>query len=440
MNGLFALFRPVHVAKFLAVMKRDGIGEAMRRARYFAGLILRHRGRSEFQNTASGLNQRSFQPFWDHAARNGAFHLTKAPATLSRKRKIAVIGDLNLPQCRKYRVEQLCELWGIAEVEVEFAHYEDFLRAAHLMQWATHLILYRMANSELLAGYLYEAHRLKLPIMYDIDDPLFSISAYATYGNADNLNAGLRAHFLRQAPSFATAINACDIVSVSTPELARHTREYTNRPVHVRRNFADSETLDAGRRAIARVTRKGSANTPFTIAFASGSIGRESDFDTVAKELEQFICDAPARRLMILGQFPWEHLSPRLAGRTVTRPFSDYQSYMRSLAEADCAVVPLADDLFNRCKSGVRVIDASAVAVPSLVPPVGDAQTHIENGISGRVIQAAGGWAAALEDLAANRHATREMGVHARHHLEKVWSAALREPIVDKAVYDWVLG
>ena len=31
--------------------------------------------------------------------------------------------------------------------------------------------------------YLYEARRLRLPVLYDLDDPLFSISAYETYEN-----------------------------------------------------------------------------------------------------------------------------------------------------------------------------------------------------------------------------------------------------------------
>ena len=34
------------------------------------------------------------------------------PRPLTKARRIAMIGDINLPQCRKYRVEQLAELWA----------------------------------------------------------------------------------------------------------------------------------------------------------------------------------------------------------------------------------------------------------------------------------------------------------------------------------------
>lgn len=439
MRAILTLFRPIHAAKFLSVMKRDGFGEAVRRARYYAGIIFKNQGRSEFRAGQTNRARDGFHGFWEHTARENAFHISSMPAVLSRRRKIAVIGDLNLPQCRKYRVEQLDELWGTKDIDVEHSHYEDFHRAAHIMQGATHLILYRLTSSLRTADLLYEAHRLRLPVAYDIDDPLFSVSAYATYGNAERIGAGLRTHFLEQAPTFSMAMNACDIVSVSTPFLAEHTRLYSNRPVHVRRNFADGETLDAGRRAILRSKRNSGAEAPFTVAFASGSMGREADFDTVVTELEQFICAKPGRRFMILGEFPWSYLSPRLAARTVTRPFKDYPQYMASLAEADCAIVPLKDDIFNRCKSGVRVIDAAAVAVPALVPPVGDARTMIEEGKTGRVISATGGWIEALEDLAADRRSTENMGKNAREHLVSNWSAVLRTPIIDTELLDWVI-
>ena len=44
-------------------------------------------------------------------------------------------------------------------------------------------MFYRGLNTPLFSMYFYEARRLRLPVLYDLDDPLFSVSAYETYAN-----------------------------------------------------------------------------------------------------------------------------------------------------------------------------------------------------------------------------------------------------------------
>ena len=102
--------------------------------------------------------------------------------------------------------------------------------------------------------------------------------------------------------------------------------------------------------------------------------------------------------------------------------------------------MPLTDDAFNRCKSGVRVIDAAAVSVPSLVGTVGDMAAMVRDGETGRVLAPGAGWRAALEDLAADRAGTRAMGRAARPELEARWTARAGLPVVEQQVIDWVKG
>lgn len=442
MNSILSLFRLSYIAKFVSLTRRDGLMEAWKRARFHVGMIISGRGHSEFRETGRANTPEcapaGFGLFWLQAAEANAFHFSTAPAVLQRRRRIAVIGDLNLPQCRKYRVEQTVDLWKCGNVDVEFAHYEDFPRSSAILQSATHVVFYRLLNNCHATNFLYEAHRLKLPVAYDIDDPLFSISAYATYGNARHFSPRLRAHFIEQAPKYAAMMNSCDIAIVSTPELAEQARRHTSRPVFLRRNFADSETLSAGAEAIAGRTRE--SGSSFTVVLASGSEGRQADFDTIAVQLEDFVCARPDRRMLILGRFPKSHLSLRLAAQTEVRAFTNYHDYLRNLGSADCAVVPLADDVFNRCKSGVRVIDAAAAGIPAIVSNIGDARTLIDPGKTGFVVDDGPQWKLAFENLASDTSNSREMGRRARSCLEKRWSAALREPIIEKHLIDWVLA
>ncbi|MDJ0630826.1 MAG: glycosyltransferase [Rhodobacter sp.] len=438
--SILRLLSPAKAARFATAVRQEGWRVAIEKSRAHLALALGH-GRSALDGGAGQGKPRTgpdyLTRFWRETAQAQALHAAAAPATLTNRRRIALIGDLNLPQCRKYRVDQLAELWDAQGWQYDYAHEGDIARAVGLMQDATHLMFYRTRNTAQTSMYLYEARRLRLPVAYDIDDPLFSVAAYQTYGNMGPVGEHLQAHFISEAPKYLDAMNLADIVTVSTPGLARHARELTPRPVHVRRNFADAATLAAGRRAM-HPRHPRAPGEPFTAAFASGSMGHEADFAEIADDMAAFVTAAPDRRLLILGHFDPKALPEALRARTEFTAFSDYESYLAALARADCAVMPLADDLFNRCKSAVRVIDAAAVAAPSLVSPVGDLSAVVAQGETGRVLEIGQSWADALEALADDRAACAAMGHAARARIETHWTAGAGEHIVDPALLDWI--
>ncbi|PJE30360.1 Glycosyltransferase involved in cell wall bisynthesis [Pseudooceanicola antarcticus] len=369
--------------------------------------------------------------FWLESAEKSSFRIS-APPMLRQRRKVALIGDLNLPQCRKYRVEQLSEIFHEAGVEYIFAHYEDLPRSMDILQDSSHLVLYRLRSSALVTRHLYEARRLRLPVLYDIDDPLFSIPAYTDYRNMSALPPEMVKGFLADAPFYAEVMNLADAVSVSTPALQDHARDFTARPVYLRRNFADRGSLSA------KVQQGTSETDAFRLCFASGSQGHEVDFAEISGQIARFLAQNRNRRLVVLGHFDRSHLPQALRGQIECHPFSGYAAYLEHLSRCDAAIMPLTDDLFNRCKSGVRVIDAASVGVPSLVGRVSDMQAMVEDGVTGRVLGDGADWAAALEDLATEKGLAQELGQQARKALETRWSARLDDPVIDPELVRWV--
>ncbi|NNE51831.1 MAG: glycosyltransferase, partial [Sulfitobacter sp.] len=336
-----------------------------------------------------GTDHEYLMPTWKTLAQKRALHPQSAPALLRKARQIALIGDLNLPQCRKYRVEQLAAFWRGRGVEVEFAHYTDVPRATRILQLATHVCEYRLPPTPVTEMLRYEARRLRLPILYDIDDPLFSVTAYETYANMEAIDPAQKDHFLRAAPGYLSMMNGADVVSLSTPGLVEHAALHTPRPAFLRRNFVDAETLE-----IARLARRsgGRSDGLFRFAFASGSFGHEADFEIIAEALTEVILAAPEWRLIILGHFDKSRLPAALAQRTELQPFAGYGDYLKRLARADCALMPLTDDPFNRCKSAVRVLDAAVVGVPSVVSAVGDLPFVVVQGATGWIVKDPSGW------------------------------------------------
>lgn len=437
------VFRVDRIRRFFKVAREEGLGQAFSKLRMFLHLIRSGHAPSmlnQVSATAPQDNAHYLSPFWLEMAEREAFHVQTAPALLRKRRKIAMIGDLNLSQCRKYRVEQPDELWRTAGVDYAYAHYQDVQRCVSILQDATHVMYYRLQSNDLTRMYTYEARRLRLPILYDLDDPLFSISAYATYENMKALPPEMKAHFLAEAPKYLDTMMTADLISVSTPSLQAHTRLYLPTPVYCRRNFADRVTLQAGalvKREATQLDNKTDTKGGFRVAFASGSQGHEVDFAVIQDDLTAFLEADPARTLVILGHFDKALLPADLRDQIETHAFSNYTAYLRTLATVDCAVMPLTDDIFNRCKSGVRVIDAAAVSVPSLVGTVSDMVHMVEDSITGRVLPPQASWYDALEDLAQDPEVARAMGAAARHHLETGWSARTSPPVLDNDILDW---
>lgn len=422
--------------RFASTIKQEGVRPAMTKARLYVARRAQGIGASDLNPSLAigGSTESYLQGIWAEMARGGGFHVARDH---TRPPRIALIGDLNLPQCRKYRIEQLADFWRAQGVECDYAHYGDITRSTQLLQNATHLCEYRLEAMPLTQMYRYEARRLGLPVLYDIDDPLFSVSAYETYKNMAALDPGMKAHFLSVAPRYAEMMNSADIVTVSTPGLVEHARLYTARPVHMRRNFADETTLSDGKKAMNTV-REAEDDGLFRLVFASGSQGHEADFEVVADAIADFIISAPDRRLRILGHFRTEMLPPALRDRTEHYKFLPYEAYLTHLAAADVAVMPLQDDIFNRCKSAVRVIDAASVGLTSVVSDVGDLQCLVEDGVTGYIARCQTEWHELLKKLVNNRARTREMGRAARAKLETQWVGRAAPHIVDQTVLDWI--
>jgi len=431
-------FRLSLFQRFATIARQDGLRRAAVKGRNYVVMQWRGSSHTVLRDTSAGAKDDAqyLQGVWQQLAQGNAFHVG-APTPGNGTRFVAIIGDLNLPQCRKYRVEQLESFWHAQGVSCGFAHFEDLPRVTRLLSQATHVIEYRLPETPLTVMLRYEARRLRLPILYDIDDPLFSVSAYETYGNMTALDPWMKQHFAAEAPKYLAMMNGADMISVSTPGLARHVALYSSRPVHVRRNYADAVTLAAGARAHAQ---RRAGDGIFRVAFASGSQGHEADFCEIAQSVETFVMSAPNRRLLLLGRIDQSALPRALASRTDTVPFSNYDDYLAALAHADCAIMPLLDDMFNRCKSAVRVIDASAVSVPSIVTSVGDLAQMIVPGETGHVANTSQDWLTFLNALADDPELCARMGIAGRRALEARWSGTDTGQIVDPEILDWVLA
>ncbi|WP_321365637.1 glycosyltransferase [uncultured Celeribacter sp.] len=427
-----SVFRLIYLKRFFRAIREEGVGTALRKAVFWTKFFLGGAAPSGFIARRYGVSSGYYLGgIWRDLAERQSFDASRnfKPKTP----KVVVIGDLNLPQCKKYRVAQLSELFEIKGWQFDYSSIGDAPRAAELLQDATHLILYRVLMGKALSEVLYEARRLGIPVLYDIDDPLFSISAYATYENMKALPERLAVHFMDEAPKYALAMNACDMVSVSTPRLAEFARRYVMRPVVVRRNFADRSTLAACPAPESTPAEAG----VFRMGFATGSQGHEMDLAVVADALAEFLSRAPGRKLMLIGQVNQKFIPEDLLPYCEFEPFTDYETYLAVLAKCDVVLLPLTDDMFNQSKSAVRALDAAAVARPVIASDVSDQKHFVLDGKTGILVSQGQSWLTALEQMAKDPTFCNAMGRAARANLTENWAAMDREPVAGADFWDF---
>ncbi len=324
------------------------------------------------------------------AAVDGAAALFGSPCVL-------VVGALDLPQCKKYRVLQKVEYCENAGWSCHYASYLDEARVLSYLQVATTLICYRVPAGPEFDVYLAEARRLGVQVLYDIDDPIFDDGVYRENRNLDYIEPAEKEAILGSAPLYRSAMAQADGLVFSTAYLAELARQQFDAPVFVWRNLVDATTLSAMEHLPPTPPRD---DGRVVLAYCSGSRAHEEDFRVAAPALVALLSVHDNLVLRVIGyaQMPAEF--ERFSHRIEERPFASYQQYMQALAGADLCIVPLVPDRFNACKSAIRYLEAALCEVPVVASSVGQFTQVIDSGVNGVLVSGgAGDWEAALAAL-----------------------------------------
>ena len=321
---------------------------------------------------------------------------------------ILIIGALDLPQCRKYRVLQKLEFFESIAWECHYARYLDESRVLGYLQISTALILYRVPDSSLLDDYLSEAKRLGVKIFYDIDDPIFNGAVYSENKNLDHIEPHEREHLLNSAGDYREAMKKADALILSTNYLKEIALSDFEKPAFLWRNLADSATISMVKSLEWRQVCNDSGSV--VIGYASGSRAHDEDFRVISTALVRIFNEYEDVKLRVIGHVVVPSELEVFKHRIIRQPFSSYLQYLEALSQADINIVPLIDDRFNACKSAIRYIEASLCRVPTVASSVGQFSEIIINGKDGYLTDTQQSWVDALGRLIENKELRKSVG------------------------------
>lgn len=305
---------------------------------------------------------------------------------------LLIVSDTQIRQCIHYRIHQkiryLAQL-GIKAMHVapaEVGRLRSFVPLAHTV------IVYRTAiDDEWISSFRQAGAR----VLYEFDDAVVGKSAVEESGILEQITDIQAEGLLRQAEAFRATALACDGLIVSTPYLAelysRPENGLADKPLMVLPNFVETDDFVA----------PGKKEVTFAFTSPSGSIHTELGMLTEFLRSYDRAADQDWSIIVMGNPTAQRHLSAAgfSRGTILTRMFSDFDSYLATVATAETVLIPLSDSGFNRAKTPIRLMDAAVAGSQVVFSPVGSYETIRDALHDPALCVAPGDWGEAGEHL-----------------------------------------
>ncbi|MCY1042966.1 class I SAM-dependent methyltransferase [Corallococcus sp. bb12-1] len=338
----------------------------------------------------------------------------------SMGRRVLIIAELSLPQCKRYRVDQKVAMFHRLGYDVTVLRWNDHTDCKTALQFHGLVIFYRVPAFPSVVEVMEETKRLGIPHFFDVDDLIFDVEEYQRNTNVQALPQAERDLLLNGARLYRKALSLCEHAIASTPTIAEHMARVVPGKVYVVENCLDDGILALAREMEQRPFSV--APGTVTIGYGSGTKTHDADF-TIAADAILAVMERHANvRLAIHGFLELPKGFERVSDRVFRIPFLDAEDYLRALASWQISIAPLEATLFNDAKSNIKFIEASIFRVPAVCSGSGPFREIIEHGRNGMIATTREEWEAALSALVADEGLRKRMGeeghrsVMARYH------------------------
>ena len=231
------------------------------------------------------------------------------------------------------------------------------------------------------------------------------------------------------------AIALCDVVTVTTEDLREHMLSICEPGTKVRLvpNMLGRDELElvqqVRKEAASLTPTQSEATAPKLRVGWGGGIGHAGDLSILN---EAFVALKDEVEWVFLGMDPETPPGTHKSFMGATPP----ERYLPSLAalNVDLIVAPLEDNLFNRCKSNLRLLEAGICNYPVIASPV--APYHTDSPPVFAYAQTSEDWIKAIRDFKALTPAQRTQHANALHQWVK--SRYIMDDHVEKRLLGWL--
>ncbi len=291
--------------------------------------------------------------------------------------KVAIIGEMSLPLCKKYRVTQKQEMFEELGIPCSVTSWLDYEEARKQISLASVVIFYRVPAFPNVMALINECRRLRIKTYWDVDDLIFDEEILKISGTISSLDEQDRNGIINSAKLYRKAMLACDEGIASTSGLAEAMREAGLKTVHVVENALDIETLKAAQEINSKAQH---SDNIIRIIYGSGSKTHNVDFMEAAAAVAETLKKYPNVRFRYIGYLELPADFDDVKDQIEHIPFCNYTEYLAYLAECDISIAPLENFIFNDAKSNIKYLEASITKLASVCSPRAAFADAIEHG------------------------------------------------------------
>lgn len=274
---------------------------------------------------------------------------------------------------------------------------------------------FQVADSS-LQGLIQRVRRSGGTILVDCDDALLDVGGLASR----QPNISLRDHLLRVEQLKAGLLTA-DFVVAATPALAVYLQNHLRRPVFTSVTHLDTATWSTPLRR----RLDGDNSSPARLVYF-GTPTHDGDLDILLRSHARINQNREYPvKLVIIGA-PTIRSINRANVAVVEVPkdcqpypqFADFLSKMTQIG--DIGVAPLANSLFNAHKSDLKILEYTALGLPSIASNVGQYPLTVSHQVNGWLVEACEeAWTEAIQRVLNNRDESLAVAIEARSALSK---------------------
>ena len=349
-------------------------------------------------------------------APDSQIHLARRSDPIKR---VALVGNDDLYQCKLYRVDQKAEQLRTSGYEVEiFSPSIDLDHFVAKLDQFQAVIFFRVPAFPPIIRAIIAAGQAGLATFYEIDDVVFdsdhfppSFESYAnqiTRREYDAMACGV--------PLFERAMELCDYGIASTATL----REIMAKKVRSGQVFEHQNAL--GRlhslaMADQAVDTHNKAGKPLVLFYGSGTKAHKEDFHEL---LEPALAEMARKygskvEIRLIGHFgKFHHLDPKKHNVRMMTPVWDFEAYCSLLSEADINMSVLSPSVLTDAKSEIKWMEAAMFGTPSVVSATRTYREKITEGETGFLCETAQEFSQALDRLIRDGALRRQVGEAAR--------------------------
>lgn len=257
------------------------------------------------------------------------------------------------------------------------------------------------------------AKRLKVPIIYDIDDPVFLPYKSPVNGWMSLLKFSRKTH---------TLFKICDRVISINDLIGDYARKF-NSSVSIVPNFIDTDVYHPAKRSV----------EDFPKIVWTGSVSTLQNLKTVAEPLRRLQANYDLRiRIVANGTIDIDGVE--LENKEWTP-----EAEVQNLQECDIGIVPLLDLEWNPWKFYLKTVQYMGAGLPVVARRIGSNTQVIQDGKNGFLVETEEEWYQRLKLLIDDADLRREMGVEARRTAVENYSINCQKGRVAK-IFDEVYG